>query len=196
MAPNQTPLLWLIAGPNGSGKTTYYESHVRFRIKAPFINADTIAQEVFGREPNSRDEMMQAAKEAANRREALIRQRRSFVAETVFSHPSKLKLVREAKAAGYLVRLSIICTAKPELNIARVQDRVNEGGHTVPRKKIVERYHRALALLREAAQIADWALVLDNTRADQPFRLLIKFEDGQIAYRADDLPEWAQLFGS
>jgi predicted ABC-type ATPase len=104
--PNAPPLLWLIVGSNGAGKSTYYERVIHPHLKAPFVNADLIAR---SRWPRAYVEhAYDAGRIAEHAREALIRSRVSFVAETVFSHPSKLDLIRQAKKAEYLVWLSFI----------------------------------------------------------------------------------------
>ena len=78
------PVLHLLAGPNGSGKTTFYEQVLGPVTGLPFINADVIARE---RWPDSKvDRSYEAAKLAEQRRDELIAQQRSFIAETVFSH--------------------------------------------------------------------------------------------------------------
>lgn len=78
------PVLRLLAGPNGSGKTTFYEQVLGPVTGLPFINADVIAREHW---PISEgDRSYEAAKLAEQGRDELIAQRRSFIAETVFAH--------------------------------------------------------------------------------------------------------------
>jgi len=82
------PLLHLLVGPNGSGKTSFYAQLLGPVTGLPFINADIIARELW---PGSdRDRSYAAAKVAEQRRDEMIEQRISFIAETVFSHPSKV----------------------------------------------------------------------------------------------------------
>ncbi|MGH8455090.1 MAG: AAA family ATPase [Nevskiales bacterium] len=78
------PVLWLLAGPNGAGKTTYYDDFVATVFRAPFVNADRIAEQMFGCHPKDAREMRLAAEAAAQQRGQLLAQRRSFVAETEF----------------------------------------------------------------------------------------------------------------
>lgn len=196
MPPGQEnePLLWIIGGPNGSGKSTYYKSFISKHLTLPFINADHIAVELLGRHPKNELEMRRALKETEKRRAACFRQRRSFVMETVFSHPSKLELIRQAKSMGYMVRLSVICTRDPRLNVARVGDRITEGGHDVPLQKILDRYERALPLLAQACREANWAVVMDNTYPDKPFQKLVVFHSGRSTQSQPRLPKWAKVF--
>ncbi len=94
-----TPVLHLIVGPNGAGKTTFYDEILGPATRLPFINADLIAQQRWPNDTGAR--AYEAAREAAALRQSAIEDRRSFIAETVFSHPSKLDLLRSAGAAGY-----------------------------------------------------------------------------------------------
>ena len=93
-----TPVLHVLAGPNGSGKSTFVHEVLRPVTRLPFVNADEIAA---ARWPG--DEMAhayEASAAAATERGALLEQRRSFITETVFSHESKVDLVRAGVAGG------------------------------------------------------------------------------------------------
>src|SRR5438046_9023070 len=100
------PVLHLIVGPNGAGKTTFFERILRPAVRLPFINADRIAR---SRWPGREEEHgYDAAALAELARSRALAARRSFIAETVFSHPSKMDLIRQAKQAGYKVSLHVI----------------------------------------------------------------------------------------
>ncbi len=186
------PVLWLLAGPNGAGKSTYYRNFVSQHFLAPFINADLIAKELYGRHPESDQEMQAAAADAERRREAAITSRLSFVAETVFSHPSKLELLERAKAADYFVRLSFIGLSDPALCALRVSARVESGGHDVPLEKIAARYRRSLEIARKAVQSVHWAIVVDNTSVEHPHRPILLYEQGVLSRNWPPLPAWAK----
>lgn len=95
----------------------------------------------------------------------LLVQRVQFSFETVFSHPSKLALMRRAMEAGYKVYLYFIATNSAEINVDRVRIRVANGGHDVPREKVVERYGRSLKQLLPAIDLCYHAFVFDNSTA-------------------------------
>ena len=156
------PVLHLIAGPNGAGKTTLATRVIAPVTHLPFINADVIAAQ---RWPEAQAEhAYEASQVAADQRQELILARASFITETVFSHPSKLALIRDAQDEGYLVLLHVVLV--PEgLSVARVGDRVRRGGHTVPEDKIRERYRRLWALVVQARVLAERAYIYDNSRA-------------------------------
>jgi predicted ABC-type ATPase len=171
------PVLHVIAGPNGAGKTTFYVAVLGPVTHLDFVNADVIAAE---RWPDAQVEhAYDAAKVAADERSRRIEARRSFATETVFSHESKVALLREARDAGYRVVLHVVLIPE-ELAVARVVDRVANGGHDVPEDKVRARFTRLWRHLREAIAQADEAHVYDNTSAAGPFRLVASYADGRV----------------
>lgn len=183
------PLLHLLAGPNGSGKTTFYEHLLKPVTGLPFINADVIAREQW---PDAdRDHSYEAAELAADRRKAMIDGRQSFIAETVFSHPSKLQLIEQAQRAGFIVIVHIIMVPLP-LSMRRVEARIRHGGHSVPLDKQRERYPRVWPLVTKALQLADEGFAYDNSSAKSPYRIVAHFENGKLLGEAS-WPPWSPL---
>jgi len=80
-------------------------------------------------------------------RHQLLKEKETFTFETVLSHPSKIEFLKQARAKGFKTYLYFICTVDPSINIARVAQRVMEGGHNVPADKIKKRYAESLELL-------------------------------------------------
>lgn len=184
------PLFWLLIGPNGSGKTTYHQTRIAPRLCMPFINADHLALQKLG--SHAPENSYRAAQMAELERQRCLGEGRSFVAETVFSHPSKLALIGQARDSGFTVWVSLVCTSDVGINLARVAHRVDEGGHDVPAQKVVERYHRMLPLARQAVLAADLGLVLDNSRMDKPLMDILRFANGRLLWKAPRLPAWAK----
>ncbi|OAQ42392.1 hypothetical protein A5893_01645 [Pedobacter psychrophilus] len=100
---------------------------------------------------------------------SLINQKISFSFETVFSHPSKLNLIRMAKDNGYKIYIYFIGTNSPIINQERIDDRVKKGGHPVSRTKISDRYFRTMDLLYEMIMIADEAYLWDNSKLEHKY---------------------------
>ena len=184
------PVLWLLVGVNGAGKTTFYEQRLA-RTALAFVNADVIARATWGREDEG-SHGYDAMQLAETRRSELIAARRSFVAETVFSHPSKLDLIREARVAGYLVYVVFINVVSTELAVSRVRQRHARGGHDVPEAKIRERHSRTLANVRATLPLADRLFVFDNSAVAHPHRHLLTFAEGRLSHVGDPLPDWAR----
>jgi predicted ABC-type ATPase len=184
---DQRPLLFALAGPNGAGKTTFYHAHLR-PAGLRFLNADEVAREL-------QMDAYQAARVVAELRGEMVRQRESFVLETVFSDPvgDKLDFLKRATAAGYTVILCFIGISGPDKSEERVAMRVSQGGHDVPSEKLVSRYPRTLTNLRMAIRELPHVLVLDNDDLRVPFRKVALFENGQQGWLAKTPPKWLPI---
>ncbi|MGO4256888.1 AAA family ATPase [Marmoricola sp. RAF53] len=157
----------LVIGPNGAGKSTFVGKTLSRALPAgiPFVNADVIAAQ---RWPQAQAEhAYEAAQIAAATRVAMIKAGGSFIAETVFSHPSKLDVIAAAQLEGYTVFLHVVMVPE-DLSVARVAHRVSAGGHAVPEHKIRERHRRLWPLVRTAALRADTTTFYDNTARSGP----------------------------
>lgn len=185
------PTLHLIAGVNGSGKTTFYRLHLAAATPgASFVNADEFARATWpGHEA---ERAADAARWADTKRRELLAARETFVAETVFSHESKLDLVHAAHRHGFLVILYHVHVATPRLAVARVATRVSCGGHGVPADTVEARHERTLRLVPLAAAIADRTYVFDNSRAGSTHRLVMTMDAGRVVRLGDPLPEWVE----
>ena len=181
--------LWLLAGGNGAGKSTFYRTALQPRGMA-LVNADNIARDMA---PDSTEEASYAAAQLAEHlRYDLLNKGVSFCFETVFSHPSKIDFIAQAKALGYEVVLVFIHLDNSDLNKARVIQRVSEGGHNVPEEKIESRIPRTLNHIKTALPLADEVYLLDNSRWDMPLRRIAALKAGTPVIYADTLPAWAR----
>jgi predicted ABC-type ATPase len=178
----------VLAGPNGAGKSTIYETRVAPSFKGPFINADLIQRDELG-DP-SPEAAYRASQIAATRRDEYVAQKTSFATETVFSHPSKLELVRQAKALGFGVILFHVGVATADLSVERVRSRIQEAGHTVPEQKIRDRYERNGPIIREAMLLCDQGHVFDNSRLNTPPERMLGFTAGRVSFVKPVLPNW------
>ena len=195
MAPTKRPTLIILAGPNGSGKSTLYATRIAPTFSAPFINADIIQRDELGE--SDMNAAYKAAQIASDRRDTLLAERRSFATETVFSDPSKLDLIEVGKRLGYRVMLFHVCVEDPDLSVARVTERVKEGGHPVPEEKVRQRYDRNGPLIRQAAHLSDIAHIFDNSKLNHPPERVLTFTGGKPSFVAMRLPGWAlRIYGS
>ncbi|OBF51638.1 ATPase [Mycobacterium sp. 852002-50816_SCH5313054-b] len=177
----------LVVGPNGAGKSTF----IAFTLSpllpgSVVVNADEIARQRWPEDPASH--AYDAARIAAETRAKLIELERNFVAETVFSHPSKLDLIRSARGHGFTVVLHALLIPE-NLAVERVKHRVLAGGHHVPEPKIRERHRRLWALVADAIALSDLATGYDNSRLRGP-RIVAQFSGGEVV-GAPDWPVWA-----
>lgn len=181
---DRRPIIVAVAGPNGAGKTTFYHSHLQ-TAGLRMVNADVIAREL-DMDP------YQAARAAGAIRDELVRQRESFVFETVFSDPvgDKLTFLKDANAAGYTVLLCFVGVSGPEVSEERVAMRVSQGGHDVPAEKLVKRFPRILRNLRAAVQELPHVWIFDNDDLRRPFRLVAVCEDGRLVRLEKPVTGW------
>lgn len=170
------PEVVVFAGPNGSGKSTFTEL-----LKPPmdYINADEIKK-------NLKCSDLEAAQLAEKQREKHIEQMSEFCFETVLSTERNLRLLEKAKEKGYFIRCYYILTADPAINVWRIKSRVESGGHDVPEQKIIARYDRALALVKDVVKICDVCHIYDNS-GSKPFRIFKKRKE-QIFY--NECSDW------
>lgn len=191
--PGHSPLLIVIAGPNGSGKTTITSEVIKsdWMEDAVYINPDNIAQEKFG-DWNSASSVLAAANYCAEWREKCLAERKSMIFETVMSADDKLDFIRRAKQAGYFVRIFFIATENPTINASRIAARVMEGGHEVPINKIISRYGKSIINCTEIAQEVDRLYVYDNSRENCKAMPLFRLKNGEIGkIYVKDIPVWA-----
>lgn len=182
------PSLVLLAGPNGAGKSTLYQARVAPSFAGAFINADMIQRDEL--QDVSMEAAYRAAEIAAERRAELLNARQSFATETVFSHPSKLDIISQARTLGYMIIVMHVSVDDPGLSVARVRARTEEGGHDVPEQKIRARYVRAQPLIRQAVLQADRGMVFDNSKLNAPPHLMLLFATGRLVQAEPLLPGW------
>lgn len=188
------PLLIVIAGPNGSGKTTITSEVIEsdWMEDAVYINPDNVALERFG-DWNSSEAVLEAARFCEQWREDCLRQGKSLIFETVMSAPDKLDFIRRAKAAGYFVRVFFISTENPAINASRIARRVMKGGHDVPISKIISRYAKSIINCTNIAKEIDRLYVYDNSKDDCKAQPLFRLRDGVLGKQyVEELPVWAR----
>lgn len=178
----------LVVGCNGAGKSTFVQYVLAPIVPGSvFVNADVIALERWPHDPVGHS--YDAARIAERTRTQLIKLGESFIAETVFSHPSKISLIGEAIAADYFVALHVLMIPE-DLAVARVAQRVEAGGHYVPEDKIRGRYQRLWGNVATAIDLADEATVYDNSSNTAGPRAVARMTAG-IIFDTPAWPRWA-----
>lgn len=190
------PVLAIVAGPNGSGKTTITEALLKHKWLdgCEYINPDNIANSLG--DWNNPADSLKAAQQAALLREVLLSERKSIAFESVFSAPDKVDFVMRAKQAGFYIRMFFVCTESPEINAYRITQRYLQGGHEVPISKIVSRYYKSIQQAAEIIPFVDRMDLFDNSKdGEGNWTRLVKFgPDSQVQkYVADkELSSWAR----
>jgi predicted ABC-type ATPase len=162
----QKPVLIVIAGPMGAGKTTFYDAHLKEAFPTlvpPF----------------------------PHQHEAMLREHRSFAVEDLVVDTEFLE---NARNAGYNTKVIFVSTEDPDLNVGRILIRMGHGGQSVPLAAIPESYGESMKSLRKARKHADDVLVYDNTPDGKGHRLVARFIAGELTTHTS--PEWLRsLFG-
>jgi predicted ABC-type ATPase len=164
----EKPLLVVIAGPMGAGKTTFYDAH----LKEAF---PTLISPI------------------SHQREAALREQGSFAVEDLVVDT---ELLESARDAGYATKVVFISTEDPNLNVGRILVRMSRGGQSVPLNTIPESYKQSMKSLPEARKRADDVLVYDNTPDGKGHRLVARFIAGELIKTTHNPPDWLrEAFG-
>lgn len=157
--------VYIIAGPNGSGKTTFARMFLPDYAHCPnFVNADLIAQGLAPFEP--RNAAIKAGKLVLRQIDEFAAKGDDFAFETTLSGTSYTKIIKELKIKGYTVHLFYLWIPDTELAIQRIKDRVAEGGHNVPAEDVRRRFYRGINnFFKIYEPLLDSWMMFDNSMA-------------------------------
>ena len=156
--------VYIIAGPNGSGKTTFAKMFLPDYVKCPnFVNADLIAQGLAPFDPSRF--AIKAGKLVLQQIQEYSEQGVDFAFETTLSGRSYANLFSELRNKGYTLHIFFLWIPDPELAIARIKDRVAEGGHSVPDQDVRRRFVRSLHnFFKLYEPMVDSWILFDNSK--------------------------------
>ena len=160
--------MFIIAGPLGAGKTTFYEAYLKeaFPSLVPAVR---------------------------HQQQPHINDRRSFAVEDI---RVDTQLLAEAKAAGYATKVLSISTEDANLNVGRVLVRMSRGGQAVPISSVIDSYRESPKNLLEVRKHTDDLIVYDNTGHRRGYRVVAQFVCGELTKTAQTIPDWAaRVFG-
>ena len=160
--------MFIIAGPLGAGKTTFYEAYLKeaFPSLVPAVR---------------------------HQQQPYINDRRSFAVEDI---RVDTQLLDEAKAAGYATKVLFISTEDANLNVGRVLVRMSRGGQAVPISSVIDSYRESPKNLLEVRKHTDDLILYDNTAHRRGYRVVAQFVGGELSKTAQTIPDWAaRAFG-
>ncbi len=182
----------VVAGTNGAGKTTLIDllpsivvgdridpDHIALNLSSGALRGGTLA----------------AGRIALQRVDAALRTTRDLTIETTLAGHQPLELMERARGLGYHVSLIFVGTSDPRLNVERIRNRIQAGGHAIAEDDVYRRYARSLEHLWRAAAVADSLAVYDNSGEPQDLRVIYD-RDGRLEWVADDAPPWFSELGS
>ena len=155
--------VYVIAGPNGSGKTTFAIKFLPEYVKCPhFINADLIARGLSPFSPGTA--AIKAGKLVLEQIHQFAGQGVDFAFETTLSGKLYLNLFESLKKKGYRIHLFFLWIPNTDLAVSRIKNRVARGGHDVPVQDVLRRFSRSISnFFRLYQSFADSWMLFDNT---------------------------------
>ena len=133
----------VVAGPNGSGKTTFARQYLLDSEVSEYISADAIAERLVSRPEDMDRVKIQAGRLFIQEIGELIEAEKDFVVEVTLAGKGFARIISRLKRAGYTVAIVFIFLKSPETCVDRVRNRVTAGGHHVPTQDVVRRFYRS-----------------------------------------------------
>ena len=176
------PKAFIFAGANASGKSTLIAHLLQEKIiDGTYVNPDLVLKHELKLE-ETKENYLKAFQLAQLKREALLKEKKDIILETVFSTQEKIKFIEKLKVAGYHVTLFFTSTDTPYINAMYLTQRVLNGGHDVPIAKLISRRERGFANIKQATKIIDCLIYLDNSIPSQPPEIIVSLFNGKKCF--------------
>ncbi|RKU20034.1 hypothetical protein C6500_09555 [Candidatus Poribacteria bacterium] len=133
----------VVAGPNGSGKTTFAREYLLDSEVSEYISADAIAERLVSRPEDMDRVKIQAGRLFIQEIRGLIESEKDFAVEVTLAGKGFAQTVSQLKRADYTVTIVFIFLKSPETSVGRIRNRVEAGGHHVPTEDVVRRFYRS-----------------------------------------------------
>jgi predicted ABC-type ATPase len=184
------PVLYILAGPNGTGKTTFYSIAVQNRLidkDLPFINVDIITQQLGG---YTEENYIKASEIYRSTVKNYLDSKADFMIESNLADSRSYDWLTLIKANNYDLVLYFLSTDDVMINIGRVQRRVLEGGHDVAEGIIRSRYSQSHSYLKTKLSEFKEVYLIDNST--DTAQIQVKLSDGVIIEKSQDLQNWVK----
>ena len=175
-------------------KSSPFQAMVKFNLSELLIYQE---HRISLKDPSFENNSYLAAAIADFLRIRMLDSNSSFSFESVFSHTSRVREIENAKRESFKIYLYFITTSNHLINLQRVKNRVESGGHDVPEEKIRDRYFRTMGNLYAAFRLSDRAYLFDNSKekTNGSFDLFAE-KNGDRIYLSDSnsVPQWFDEF--
>lgn len=181
----KAPKVYVIAGPNGAGKTTFANEFLPGFVDCrEFLNADLIAAGLSPFAPETQN--FRAGRLLIDRIKELVQKKQHFAFETTLSGRGYVRNLTKIKENGYRIMLFFLWLPSADLAVARVSNRVRQGGHNVPEPVVRRRYKTGIQNLFQLyqPQVDAWWLY-DASRL--PPVVIAQEEDGELLVHNEQL---------
>ncbi|WP_367872927.1 zeta toxin family protein [Luteolibacter sp. Populi] len=178
------PVLYLFAGCNGAGKTTFARAFLTtgFPVSPRFLNADEIARGLSPLSPGS--VALKAGRLLLEEIDGCVASGVSFALESTLSGHAQAGILKKAKAAGFKVEIHYLWLPSPSLAVRRVAQRVRKGGHHIPTEDIHRRYWRSVENFAGIyAPLANTWFLWENV--SEPPKLLLDSDEASLPKLSD-----------
>jgi len=158
------PKAYIFAGANASGKSTFI-SHLLNNeiITGEYINPDLILKYELKLE-ETLENYIKAFKIAEARRINLMKNKKDMIVETVFSTQEKVDFLNKLKEENYDTIVFFTNTEDPQINVLYLLNRVKQGGHDVPIRKLLQRREKCLDNIKNSLKNIDCLILIDNSK--------------------------------
>lgn len=182
--------LIIVGGPNGAGKTTFAMEDLA-RRGGVYLGADAIAAEISPENPAAA--AIEAGRLFLERFDQLIQTEQRLIVESTLAGKSLLRLIADAKAIGFLIKMKFIFVGSAETSLIRIKQRVDRGGHDVPEEDVRRRFSRSLVNFWTKYRLLadDWLLIYNSSNG--PLRIADGVDDLLTVYREEYYAKFQQI---
>jgi len=185
MNQDAKPNIYIIAGPNGSGKTTFAKEFLpNYADCFEFVNADLIASGLSPFKPELA--AIKAGRLMLEKMHSLAESRVDLAIETTLSGKMYVHFLQNLKSKGYKIHLFFLWIRSIEIARERIAGRVKRGGHNIPKNVIHRRFNKGISnLFNIYRPLMDYWAVFDNS-GDLP-SMIVSEESGKLKIVDDEL---------
>lgn len=184
MSSKNQAIMYVFAGNNGSGKSTFRNLIAEKQGIQTNVDPDSLAKKY------TENKEIRAGREAIRLIEGLIIGRMDFSMETTLSGRLPLRQIDSAKKNGFKIIIYYMGVEKLSINLNRIRQRVEQGGHNIPEEDVLRRESRSLNNLMKMIFVADEIHLIDNTYMQATIAASIHRNDYKVHLSENEIPGW------